>query len=211
MDSNDTICTRCRELTINCSLRGWTVRSPYTIPTHPTLRLAPHPPRSAETPTPSNNDGPSVELQQELVRLYFLVVHDTHHSIFHRPTVEQQITDGEFPEVLLYSVMALGAPFSDNQLFANIDRRRRGDQYTARARGLLDLTDISVTTIQASILLATVCFCDSQTETEALYYSIAIRLALILDLPNRKCDDQLERQVNLRSMHHSIYLRSCLY
>jgi len=135
------------------------------------------------------------------VGLYFLVVHDTHHSIFHRPTVEKQITDGEFPDILLYSVMALGARFSDNPIFANIDRRGRGDQYTQRARELLDLADISVTTLQASILLATVCFCDSQTGTEALYYSIAIRLALILDLPNRECDSQVDRQVNLRSMH----------
>jgi hypothetical protein len=210
LDSNDTICTRCRDLNLNCSLHGWTVRSPYIIPTLSTPRLAPHPPRSPEIPTSQTTDSPPVELQKELVALYFLVVHDTHHSIFHQPTVEQQISDGEFPDVLLYSVMALGAPFSDNLLFANIDRRRRGDQYTERARKLLDLTDISVTTIQASILLATVCFCDSQTEAEALYYSIAIRLALILDLPNRKCDDQLKRQVNLRSMYPFI-IPSCLY
>ncbi|KAL3458768.1 hypothetical protein BJX64DRAFT_279670 [Aspergillus heterothallicus] len=94
--------------------------------------------------------------------------------------------------------MALGARFSDNHIFNCIDRRRRGDKYAEKARKLLDLTDISVTTIQACILLGTVCFSDSQTKSESLYYSIAVRLALILDLPSRHCADQVERQTNLR-------------
>ncbi|KAL4804608.1 hypothetical protein BDV18DRAFT_161702 [Aspergillus unguis] len=94
--------------------------------------------------------------------------------------------------------MALGARFSDNPVFDGIDRRRRGDRFAHRARSLLDLTDISVTTIQACILLGTVSFSESQTQSEALYYSVAIRLALILDLPNRPCDDTVDEQVNLR-------------
>ncbi|KAL2832331.1 hypothetical protein BJY01DRAFT_260239 [Aspergillus pseudoustus] len=94
--------------------------------------------------------------------------------------------------------MALGARFSDNHIFTGVDRRRRGDRYAERARKLLDLTDISVRTIQACILLGTVCFSDSQTKSESLHYSIAVRLALILDLPNRQWEDQVERQVNLR-------------
>ncbi|CEL03791.1 hypothetical protein ASPCAL04934 [Aspergillus calidoustus] len=94
--------------------------------------------------------------------------------------------------------MALGARFSDNRIFVGIDRRRRGDQYAERARKLLDLTDISVSTIQACILLGTVCFSDSQTKSESLYYSVAVRLALILDLPSKQCADQVERQINLR-------------
>ncbi|KAL2795232.1 hypothetical protein BJX66DRAFT_337233 [Aspergillus keveii] len=94
--------------------------------------------------------------------------------------------------------MALGARFSGNCIFDGVDRRRRGDQYAERARKWLDLTDISVATIQACILLGTVSFSDSQTKSESLYYSVAVRLALILDLPNRQCEDQVERQVNLR-------------
>ncbi|KAL2831509.1 hypothetical protein BDW59DRAFT_169757 [Aspergillus cavernicola] len=94
--------------------------------------------------------------------------------------------------------MALGARFSDNDLFQSIDRRQRGDKYAERARNLLDLTDISVSTIQACILLGTVCYSDSQTKSESLYYSVAVRLALILDLPRKESDDQVERQVNLR-------------
>ncbi|KAL4863286.1 hypothetical protein BDV12DRAFT_189794 [Aspergillus spectabilis] len=94
--------------------------------------------------------------------------------------------------------MALGARFSNNEIFAGIDRRQRGDKYAGRARKMLDLTDISVSTIQACILLGTVSFSDFQMRSESLYYSVAVRLALILDLPRRKCDDLVERQVNLR-------------
>ncbi|KAL3476624.1 hypothetical protein BJX99DRAFT_270293 [Aspergillus californicus] len=94
--------------------------------------------------------------------------------------------------------MALGARFSDNAVFQGVDRRKRGDEYAEKARKLLDLTDISVVTIQACILLGTVCFSDSQTKSESLYYSVAVRLALILDLPRRQCDGQLEKQVHLR-------------
>ncbi|KAL5333157.1 hypothetical protein BJX70DRAFT_392418 [Aspergillus crustosus] len=94
--------------------------------------------------------------------------------------------------------MALGARFSDNDIFTGIDRRRRGDKYAERARKLLDLTDTSVTTIQACILLGTVSYSEFQMKSESLYYSVAVRLALILDLPRKKCENQVERQVNLR-------------
>ncbi|KAL4888882.1 hypothetical protein BDV59DRAFT_210654 [Aspergillus ambiguus] len=94
--------------------------------------------------------------------------------------------------------MALGARFSGSKTFSDVDRRRRGDQFAARARTLLDLTDISVQTIQSCILLGTISYSHSQTQSEALYYSVAIRLALILDLPQRVCEKEIERQVNLR-------------
>ncbi|KAH8694960.1 hypothetical protein BGW36DRAFT_408647 [Talaromyces proteolyticus] len=95
-------------------------------------------------------------------------------------------------------MMALGARFSNNESFKAVDPRQRGEEFAARARKLLDLTNISVTTIQACILLGTICFSKSEMQSEALYYSIAVRLALILDLPHRHCDEEVERQVNLR-------------
>lgn len=66
------------------------------------------------------------------------------------------------------------------------------------AARMLDMTDISITTIQASILLGTIAFAESKMESEALYYSVASRLALLLDLPNRPAASEIERQVNLR-------------
>lgn len=67
---------------------------------------------------------------------------------------------------------------------------------------LFDMTDISVTTIQASILLGTICFAESKTEAEALYYAVANRLAQVLNLAHRHAETETERQVNLRSQSH---------
>lgn len=70
----------------------------------------------------------------------------------------------------------------------------------------MNLTDISITTIQACVLLGTISFSESGTESEALYYAIANRLAFILDLPGRPVVNEIERQVNLRGEENpSIY------
>lgn len=61
------------------------------------------------------------------------------------------------------------------------------------------MDDISITTMQACVLLGTISFSESKTEAEALYYAVANRLAFILDLPHRDIADEVERQLNLRS------------
>lgn len=72
----------------------------------------------------------------------------------------------------------------------------------------MDLTDISITTIQACVLLGTISYSESQMETEALYYTIANRLSFILDLSHRPVANCVERQVNLRSKDGHIALNS---
>lgn len=64
---------------------------------------------------------------------------------------------------------------------------------------LFNMSEISVTTVQASILLGTICFAESRTEAEALFYAVANRLAQILDLAHRPAASEIERQVHLRS------------
>lgn len=51
----------------------------------------------------------ALELQCELVRMYFAHIHNTHHSLFHEPTVMSQVRNGDLPEVLLHAMMALGS------------------------------------------------------------------------------------------------------
>ena len=60
------------------------------------------------------------------------------------------------------------------------------------------MTDISVTTIQACVLLGTISFTESQTEAEALYYAVANRLAQVMDLPNCPVENEIQRQVHIR-------------
>jgi len=79
-----------------------------------------------------------------------------------------------------------------------VDRRFRGDYYAERAFRLLDLRVRSIATIQACILLGTLCFAEGRTDTESLYYVAANRLALIMDLPRCPTTNELDRQINLR-------------
>jgi hypothetical protein len=75
------------------------------------------------------------------------------------------------------------------------------DVMTDKAHRCLDIRDISVTTIQACILLGTLCYVDGKSEAEAVYYATAARLAIILDLPRRQCATELEHQIHLRGKH----------
>ena len=73
-----------------------------------------------------------------------------------------------------------------------------------RAIQCLDVRDISLTTVQACILLGTLCYVDGKGEAESLYFAISLRLALILDLPRRPCNTALERQSHLRGTTHHL-------
>jgi hypothetical protein len=158
------------------------------------------------------------------VLLYFQHVHDKHHSLFHQPSVELELENEQVPDILLYAMMALGARyvtgiffldlilrsirFSTSTSLAHTEPRYRGSEFVEKAKSLLDMTEISVTTIQACVLLGTISFSESKSEAEALYYAVANRLAFILDLLHRPVAEEIERQVNLRSKynHRDLFL-----
>jgi len=54
---------------------------------------------------------PPWELCLELVELYFDLIHDQFHSLFHRPSFIEQVRTGTAPQVLLFAMMALSARF----------------------------------------------------------------------------------------------------
>jgi hypothetical protein len=173
------------------------------------------------TPTVQHgNRWPPQPVREELVILYFKYIHDKHHSLFHEPTFMELISREEVPDVLLYAMMALAARyvealhsvlrhgadhnyirFSDNSFFANSHPWERGRPFARECKDLLDIRNISLTTIQACVLLGTICFAEAEAEAEALYYSVANRLALMLDLLHKPTRTELERQLNLRGIH----------
>jgi hypothetical protein len=62
---------------------------------------------------------PPRELCLELVELYFDLIHDQFHSLFHRPSFIELIRKGTAPRVLLFAMMALSARFdSTTSLFS---------------------------------------------------------------------------------------------
>jgi len=62
---------------------------------------------------------PPTELCLELVELYFDLIHDQFHSLFHRPTFMEQVRNGTAPKVLLFAMMALSARFESTTSLAS--------------------------------------------------------------------------------------------
>lgn len=78
----------------------------------------------------------------------------------------------------------------------------RGRPYAEEAQRLLNLRDKSITTIQACILLGIVFQVEGDPDTESIYYAIASRMALLLDLPNAVADSPIEQELYHRSKYN---------
>lgn len=78
------------------------------------------------TQSPTSPKNPEVELVRcqsistqlpprplciQLVELYFQYIHDTFHTLFHRPSVIQDVIDGTFPNVTLFAMISLSARY----------------------------------------------------------------------------------------------------
>jgi hypothetical protein len=87
----------------------------------------------------------------------------------------------------------------------HLESKQLVEDFAEKAHRSLDIRNVLVTTVQGCILLGTLCYADGNGATEAVYYATAARLAIILDLPRRKCGTELERQVNLRGMYNSAH------
>ncbi|CAK7200767.1 hypothetical protein SEUCBS139899_003466 [Sporothrix eucalyptigena] len=138
------------------------------------------------------------DLSDELVDLYFRYIHVAYHNLFHRPSFAAAVQRGTIPKILFFGVAALCARFSSHASLANVEPRARGRPYAQEAERLLDLHDISLTTIQACMLLGHISIVEGEPATESVYFSIACRMALILDLPHTAAATPLQREVNLR-------------
>ena len=59
---------------------------------------------------------------------------------------------------------------------------------------------MSLTTIQACILLGTIHNSEGRAEAGSVYYAIAARVASIIDLPNKPGLCEVEKEVSIRGM-----------
>ncbi|KAH8650183.1 hypothetical protein BX600DRAFT_442266 [Xylariales sp. PMI_506] len=151
--------------------------------------------------------GPSVELppvalRLHLVALYFDYIHDQFHSLFHRPSFVDDVANDRVAHVILLAIFALSASrgirFSTNELFIETDPRGRGEVFRKASESLLNVRDVSVTTIQACVLLGGYAAGHGHIEVENTYYTIAGRMALILDLPSQPTSSPIEQEINIR-------------
>lgn len=141
---------------------------------------------------------PPIDVCVDIGNLYFRYIHDTFHSLFHQPSVEDDIANGTLPQVLLLGIISLASRFSQNPFFDGIDPRVRGQPYAKEAQRILDLREVSVTTIQACVLLGAFVVTEGEAAAESLYYSVACRLAMLMDLPNLPVETRVEQETNIR-------------
>ncbi|CAG8961079.1 hypothetical protein HYFRA_00002621 [Hymenoscyphus fraxineus] len=141
---------------------------------------------------------PAIPVRLGLVQLYFDYIHNQFHTIFHPPTFKSNVAEDRVPHVLLYSMFALSARFSTDPSLSHIEPRVRGAPYFDQAVKLLNIRDISLVTVQASILLGAACIADGDDASETVYYGVGCRIAQLLDLPNIPVSCILEHEINIR-------------
>jgi hypothetical protein len=89
---------------------GWD--SPSNPAYVPSVDVAPPPPkRRALTKKGSTVTLPPQALITELVQLYFDLIHDCFHSLFHPPTFIEDVARGDAPPVIVFAMMALSARY----------------------------------------------------------------------------------------------------
>lgn len=195
--TSDAPCVYCKKRNVKCSFEGsvhddgaW-FQTTSQSPTNGDYELARC--QSISTQLPSR------PLCIELVGLYFRYIHDTFHSLFHQPSVMQDVADGTIPKVHLFAMISLSARFSEDPFFAGVDPRIRGRPYAQEAEHLLNLREVSLQTVQACVLIGAYVITDGDAAVEAVFYGIACRNALLLDLPNLAAMSRVEQEVNRRA------------
>lgn len=68
---------------------------------------------------------------------------------------------------------------------------------------MLDWNDVSLTTIQACVLLGAIAITNGNPASEYIHYAVACRMAQLLDLPNCQTRSRVEQEVNIRSKRRS--------
>ncbi|KAH7411361.1 fungal-specific transcription factor [Cadophora sp. MPI-SDFR-AT-0126] len=191
--ARDIVCTHCREKQLDCTgpRLGSQLIPRNDITTLTAVVQKSNPPVSnlLRLPTP---------IVLEIVELYFDLIHDQFHTLFHRPSFTESVAKGTAPPVILYAMLALSARFSTNLAFEEHCYWDRGSGFAKESARLLDIRDVSLSTIQACILLGTVSRSEGDAAAESVYYSVANRMANLLDLANVPANNAVEKEVNVR-------------
>ena len=102
------------------------------------------------------------------------------------------------------SFLIFSVRFSTDPFFSNTNPPDRGAPLREEGCKLLDIRDVSLTTVQACVLLGAAHTADKDVVSENIYYAIACRMAQLLDLPNRPVSSVLERESNIRGQFSSM-------
>lgn len=179
------------------------VLSPET--TFPDSEYEPIVPRQIHALTSKCKLLPPLDLCEDLIELYFRYIHVSFHVLFHKPSFLAAFKDGSLPKILLFAVIGLSARFSIHPTLGKLPPRKRGRAFTREAERLLNLHDTSLTSIQACLLLGASAVVEGNGATESIYFSVACRMGMLLDLPNAPVTTRIRQEINHRGEFPSVY------
>ncbi|KAH6620296.1 hypothetical protein C7974DRAFT_230404 [Boeremia exigua] len=164
------------------------------------------PDRSASSPI-SIYDTPNYEVCTELVTLYFDIIHDKQHILFHPPTFLTRYHAGQVPDFLVWGMAALSSRFSDHVCFASVPRKERSRRWLDKAlHAFYSRTDdICISALQGTVLLGMACFVEAEYEKEDLLSAQAIRMVQVMHLPDKTCTDAILFEIQVR-LYWQVYL-----
>ncbi|RDW77843.1 hypothetical protein BP5796_05695 [Coleophoma crateriformis] len=150
---------------------------------------------------------PPIEVCNEIVDLYFQILHDKQHSLFHYPTFIRAQREGTVPPIIILAIITYTARFSNHSYFKGVERRYRGQEWSRAVKTMLNIQDmeVSITTMQACHLIGSLAISEGDSRMESMCSTIANRTAQLLGLPHRLSSDKLERELELR-VWWSIYM-----
>ncbi|KAL3440910.1 hypothetical protein BJX65DRAFT_17374 [Aspergillus insuetus] len=161
---------------------------------------------SEKRTTKKNTDTLPVESVQagplcdELVGLYFTLIHGKQHILFHKWSFLADLEAGIVPGYILLAIVALVARFSTNDFFRGIEPCDRASPFLRQAmRSFNDRSEpISVNSLQGSILLSYTCFVEGKHHQEALLAAQAVCMVQILRLPSALVEKSILRETQIR-------------
>ncbi|KIW17029.1 hypothetical protein PV08_04220 [Exophiala spinifera] len=153
-----------------------------------------------QRPPGPDNLFPPQDVCNELVDLYFDIIHDKDHMLFHRPTFVSAHRKGMVDMTHIAAMMALAARFSSNPWFQDSNRWTRGSVWANYSKHLFDnrKDKVSLAAIQSCVLLSTIAFCDVDMEMESLYGAQAIRMVQLKALPDQRGESLVQRETEIR-------------
>jgi hypothetical protein len=110
---------------------------------------------------------PPLDVRRELCDLYISHIHDKPHTLFHEPTLRQQVADGSVSRAILYGVMGLSVRFS-----THAEIRLQAERFSMESKRELKagLEDICLENVQACIIVGNLCGAEGNNDSEALFF-----------------------------------------
>ncbi|KAF5639660.1 alpha-glucosidase (maltase) [Fusarium sp. NRRL 52700] len=143
---------------------------------------------------------PSQEMCNSLVDIYFDLIHDKDHTLFHRPSFIRAQREGRAEMMHVFAMMALAARFASDQWRGDSELCERRKDWSSHSKRLFnDRTEpVSLSAIQACMLLCCISASEGETEMESLYGAQAIRMVQLRRLQTSLSTHKLQREMEIR-------------